>query len=83
MFHKALCCAVLAAFLAGCVSDVRPGVLPPIVSYSEAFQRAAAQEIERLDDPCERQVVDFGNCSAVHRLVIDYLLMRDQVRAAN
>lgn len=83
MLHKALCCAVFSVFLAGCVSDVRPGVLPPIVPYSPAFQGKAAQEIKGLGNPCERQAVEFGDCSAIHRLVIDYLLMRDQVRSVD
>ena len=69
----------LTILLSGCVT-ARSNVLPDLVTYSEDFQMQAGGEVDSLPPACHHEVLTDG-CSAIHRLVIDYLRMRDQVRA--
>lgn len=55
-------------------------VSPDVVAYSEAVQSHAADELERLGQPCPRDSV-LADCSALARMILDYGKMRDQVRA--
>lgn len=72
----------LPALLLGCGPEASDtgGVLPDVKPYSAAFQNRAADELEKAGPPCPADVVIEG-CSATHRLVIDYLDMRDQNRS--
>ncbi|HAY47066.1 MAG TPA: hypothetical protein DCY55_12410 [Gammaproteobacteria bacterium] len=54
-------------------------VSPDVVSYSEMVQTHAADELERLGQPCPRDSV-LADCSAIARMIVDYGKMRDQVR---
>jgi hypothetical protein len=57
-------------------------VAPPLASYSDAFQEKAADEISELPLACARQdEVMMARCSALLRLALDYLHLRDQIRA--
>ena len=55
-------------------------VSPDVVSYSEMVQAHAADELERLGQPCPRDAI-IADCSALSRMILDYGRMRDQVRA--
>ena len=65
---------------AGCETVVSNHVVPPVILYEPEVQERAADELEQLGPPCARDTV-YPGCSAVHRFVIDYQLMRDQIRA--
>ena len=54
---------------------------PGLQQYSQEVQNLAADELESMGPSCPRDAV-YGDCSAVKRLVLDYLWMRDQARAA-
>ena len=56
-------------------------VAPDVVDYSASVQDRAADELERLGEPCPADAV-LADCSALARFVVDYGRMRDQVRAA-
>jgi len=56
-------------------------VAPPIVDYADAVQDLAADELERLGPPCARDTV-IADCSALARMVTDYGVLRDKIRAA-
>lgn len=70
----------LLILLTGCATTAFEPVAPPLIDYAPEFQNRAASELETLGPPCPRDVV-FGECSAVHRLVKDYGLTRDRIRA--
>lgn len=69
--------------IAGCATGASsPPVAPPLESYSEVFQEKAADEISELPLPCARQdEVMMARCSALLRMALDYLHLRDQIRA--
>ena len=56
-------------------------VTPPIVDYSDVVQGLAADELEQLGPPCARDVV-VSDCSALARMVTDYGVLRDKIRAS-
>lgn len=55
-------------------------VSPDLPVYSEAFQARAAEELDALPPPCDRDLVLDG-CSALGRLVLDHAWLREKVRA--
>lgn len=56
-------------------------VSPDLAQYSPEFQKQAADELESLNKlPCPRDGAS-EHCSALHRLVIDYGWVRDEIRA--
>jgi hypothetical protein len=71
--------------IAGCATGASsPPVAPPLPAYSETFQEKAAEEISELPLPCARQdEVMMARCSALLRMTLDYLHLRDQIRALN
>ncbi len=73
---------MLALLASGCGTG-RSSTLatPELFEYADGVQARAAVEMMHLGPPCPRDAV-FGGCSAVHRFVIDYGFVRDQVRAA-
>jgi hypothetical protein len=71
---------VLSAGCATAPSDPRPLILPPLERYSADFQERAAREMEEAGRPCDR-LEPTGECSALSRLVIDHLNLRDDLRA--
>jgi len=56
-------------------------VVPKLRDYGTAVQHAAADEVDTLAPPCPRDIVTPG-CSALARMIIDYGVLRDQIRAA-
>lgn len=79
---SALCGAILTGLIlsAGCAQDgIKPLVLPHLATYSDEFQDQAADELSELPLPCARDVVSEG-CSAIHRLVDDYGVLREKIR---
>jgi hypothetical protein len=56
-------------------------ITPPIVNYSDEIQKTAASELQKIGEPCPRDVV-VRECSAIARLVIDYGDLRRKIRAA-
>ena len=56
-------------------------VVPELRNYGTAVQHAAADEVDTLAPPCPRDIVTPG-CSALARMIIDYGVLRDQIRAA-
>lgn len=56
-------------------------VTPTIEEYAHEVQALAAIELDRLGEPCARDVV-VSDCSALARLVMDYGTLRKQIRAA-
>ncbi len=74
--------ALSVVLLTGCEKANFSLITAPDVSYySDEVQSHAADELETLGPACPRDAV-YGGCSAVVRFVLDYLLMRDQTRAA-
>ncbi len=70
-------------FLTACVSTSSDGVVvPPVTAYSPAFQDRLADEFNALPPACGPDTVLDG-CSAARRAIMDYKLMRDQVRAVD
>lgn len=72
---------------AAVLSSCAPGygiqtITPPVIPYTLEVQHQALKEIEFMGPPCPRDAV-YGGCSAVHRLVKDYGLTRDRIRALN
>lgn len=78
-------CLSLAAtiLIAGCATGASsPPVAPPLASYSPEFQAKAADELSELPVPCDRQeAIMMDRCSALLRMALDYLRLRDQIRA--
>lgn len=56
-------------------------VTPPIVEYDAKVQDRAADEFEKLGPPCARDTI-IGDCSAAARLIMDYGILREKIRAA-
>lgn len=56
-------------------------VTPPLVDYAPEIQGRAADELERLGPPCARDTI-VADCSAAARLIIDYGVLREKIRAA-
>ena len=56
-------------------------VTPPIEEYADEVQALAAIELDKLGEPCARDVV-VSDCSALARLVMDYGTLRKKIRAA-
>lgn len=54
---------------------------PDLYNYDDSVQERAAEEVDQLAPPCPRDQV-FADCSALHRMIIDYGTVRDQIRAA-
>ena len=74
----------LALLATGCATEPsRTTVVktPDLIPYHADVQARAADELGQLGPPCPRDTVIEG-CSAVHRLVVDYGFVRDQIRAA-
>jgi len=72
---------ILLPLLSACETDRSSGgVLPDVTTYNPAFQAQAAVEISALKPPCAPDVAN-EHCSSVHRMMIDYLNMRDQTRS--
>lgn len=53
---------------------------PDLYEYSPAFTTRAADELQGLGEACDR-VEPAAACSALQRLVRDYGVVRDQIRA--
>lgn len=70
----------LILLLSACATASFEPVVPPLVRYGPEVQAHAADELEALGPACPRDGV-IADCSAVKRLVLDYLWLRDQVRA--
>ena len=70
---KALSSAALALALAGCFSSTPAPVVacPTIVKYTPEFQKRVASDIAAYVPPG----------SPIERVIIDYVALRDQVRA--
>lgn len=70
---KALSSAALAVVLAGCAAPtpIPTVVCPAIVEYTPDFQRRVASDLAAYVPPG----------SSIERLVLDYVALRDQVRA--
>ncbi len=78
-----LTCLLLLSLmlLTGCGTGTSRGFTgPPVLDYSDQVQNHAADEMATLGPPCPAEAV-FGGCSAVKRFVLDYFLMREQLRA--
>ena len=56
-------------------------VTPDLEDYSDGLQALAADELRRLEPPCDRDGVA-KDCSVVHRMIIDYGDLRLRIRAA-
>ena len=52
---------------------------PDLIPYETEVKQRAAQELREAGPPCPRDVV-IADCSAVHRMIKDYGLLRDQIR---
>lgn len=77
---KMLCLTLLLSLsLTSCASG-HFNTLPSVVPYGDKFQDRAANELQQLKPPCERDV-GAESCSALHRMIMDYSTMRDQTRA--
>lgn len=76
---SALLAVTLSAGCATAPSDPRPLVSPSLERYSADFQERAARELDEAGAPCDR-LEPTGECSALSRLVVDYLNLRDDVR---
>jgi hypothetical protein len=68
------------ALLGACGTASSDFVAPDMPAYSPAFQDKAADELTEADRPCDR-VEPVPPCSATARLVIDYGMIRQQIRA--
>ena len=67
--------------LTACVNTTSDRVvLPPLVTYSGAFQDRLAGEFQAMRPACGPETV-YDGCSAAKRVIMDYKRMRDQVRA--
>lgn len=53
---------------------------PTLYEYAAPVQARAREESAHLGLPCPRTEVD-GACSALKRLLLDYLQVRDEIRA--
>jgi hypothetical protein len=56
-------------------------IVPPMQEYGTAVQSKAADELDLLKSPCPADIV-VPNCSALARMIIDYGVLRDKIRAA-
>ena len=56
-------------------------VTPDLEDYSEGVQALAADELRRLEPPCDRDGVA-KDCSVVHRMIIDYGDLRRRILAS-
>ena len=80
-FARAVLVIGLMTALSSCGSaSVTIVETPDLLEYDPDFQGLAATEVSAMPPPCPRDVVIEG-CSAVHRLIKDYGLVRDQIRA--
>ena len=58
-------------------------VMPSMVTYTSAVQKRAADELDSLGDPCSAEAeTNTKNCSALAKMMLDYVRMRDQIRSA-
>lgn len=71
----ALMSAMQLGACAGANSDI---VLPAVTNYGADVQMRAADEFEQLGPPCPKDIV-IADCSAVKRMILDYLWLRDQI----
>lgn len=65
--------------LSGCATATFNAV-PPLESYSPAVMKHAADELEMLGPACDRLTISPG-CSAVTRMIIDYVDLRSRIKA--
>lgn len=70
----------LLILLTGCQTAAFEAITPEVIEYSPDVQQRAAEELQAMPLPCPRDVVIAG-CSAVHRMIKDYGLTRDRIRA--
>jgi hypothetical protein len=56
-------------------------IVPLMQEYGTAVQSQAADELDLLKSPCPADIV-VPNCSALARMIIDYGVLRDKIRAA-
>ena len=68
--------------LIGCETVAFKAITPEIIEYEREVQLRAADELDTLGPPCPRDAV-FGGCSAIKRMIKDYLLTRDRIRVLN
>lgn len=55
-------------------------VTPTLFSYSDQFQARLAQELEAMAPACDREK-PADDCSAAARVVRDYGIVREEIRA--
>lgn len=58
------------------------GVALSLYDYSPEFQGRAAAELEAAPRPCDRDEAA-DDCSALARMVIDYGVVRNEIRVLN
>ena len=73
--------ALTSALLStACAVGGSSAVLPAAVAYGPMVQARAADELEGLGPACPRDAI-IADCSAVKRMTMDYLWLRDLIRA--
>ena len=55
-------------------------IKPPLVTYDSNFMEQAAEELERMQPPCARDVVTL-NCSTITRMMLDYGELREKIKS--
>lgn len=73
-------CLILPLFMTACSMEASSTIQADVVTYNREFQTQAAGEFKKLKPPCPRDYAD-GNCSTLHRMIIDFKYMRDQATA--
>jgi uncharacterized protein YceK len=59
-------------------------VVPKIDQYSASVQDQMATELEKLSEPCPRDIENVSeDCSVTARFIIDYGDLRNRIRAAD
>ncbi len=56
-------------------------VVPDLEDYSKSMQALASEELKGLQPPCPR-IEEASDCSAIHRMVIDYGDLRRKIKAS-
>lgn len=56
-------------------------VTPDLEDYSKSMQALASKELKGLQSPCPR-IEKTSDCSAIHRMVIDYGDLRRKIKAS-
>lgn len=68
-------------FLIQCVEATTEVVTPNLFVYSKKFQTKLGEELDNIKKvPCTRGNVNI-ECSTLYRIALDYLHIRNQIRA--